>query len=410
MKKKPTQREAAERVVARLCDAGHVALFAGGCVRDLVMKRTPKDYDVATDAVPGRVVELFRRTERVGAKFGVVLVRLGGHAVEVATFRSDGTYTDGRHPESICFSDPQHDAQRRDFTINGMFYDPVKKQVIDLVGGQEDIRRGLIRAIGDARQRLAEDHLRMLRAVRFAARLGFEIEAETAAAIRALAENLPRISPERIRAELTMILADPSRSRGWELLHDSGQIAWLAADTAWTNDEAADVAARLDHLPARCSDRLAVAVVLRKYSPAKAARRCRALTCSNQLVGDVAWLLHELPRMLACRDFDLADYKLLLADDRCADLVRLAEAEIGGRSMADEPLVTWRRETAAIPSDAVAPPPLVTGDDLTELGYAPGPAFGRVLQVIYRRQLNGALVDRCTALEAARRLLDDPGD
>jgi len=410
MRRRRSKQQVAEEIVARLREAGHTALFAGGCVRDLAMDREPKDYDVVTDALPERVVQLFRRTEKVGAKFGVVIVRLGGQMVEVATFRSDGDYADGRHPENVRFSDPLQDARRRDFTINGMFYDPAEERIIDHVGGLEDLRRGVVRAIGDPGQRFAEDHLRMLRAVRFAARLSFDIDPGTAEAIRAAADRIRLISAERVRAELMMILTDPTRRRGWELIHEANLSRWLVEDTAWTDDQAADVARRLGHLPEHCTDRLALAVVFHRYAGREAAARCRKLTCSNQVADGVAWLLERLPRMLNCESFEPADYKLLLADPCCPDLVTLTEAEIAGRGLSDRPLHVWRRQTSRIQPQEVAPARLVTGDDLLAMGFKPGPAFGQVLTELYRRQLNGQLVDRKLALAAGKELMTQQGD
>ena len=213
--KRHTAKQAANKITTVLRENGHAALFAGGCVRDELLGRPPKDYDVATDAPPEAVVKLFRNTSQVGAKFGVVIVRWGGRQTEVATFRADGAYLDGRHPEQVTFSDAKADAERRDFTINGMFLDPQGGQVIDYVNGRIDLQDRLIRAIGDPDRRFAEDHLRMLRAVRFATQLGFAIEPTTAQAIRSHADQLPQISEERIRMELEQILGDPARGSGW---------------------------------------------------------------------------------------------------------------------------------------------------------------------------------------------------
>jgi len=402
VRKPRSKREVAEAIVARLRRAGHTALFAGGCVRDLCMNLEPKDYDVATDALPDRVIQLFKRTQKVGAKFGVVIVRMSGQMVEVATFRSDGDYADGRRPRTVTFSDPIQDAARRDFTINGMFYDPAEDHILDYVGGMEDLKRRVIRAIGDPRERFAEDHLRMLRAVRFAARLSFAIEPATAEAIRAAAERVRLISAERVRMELVSILTDPSRRRGWELTHETELSRWLIEDTAWSDQEAVDVAARLGCLPRRCSERLVLAVLLRKYAPGDARARCRKLTCSNDVVQGVSWLLEHLPRLMDCAAFEPADFKLLLADERCADLEPLLEAEISGRRLADAPLKTWRRRSSAIAPEEVAPQRLVTGDDLLTLGVVPGPVLGALLDDLYRRQLNGELTDRDQALAVAK--------
>src|SRR5215468_11986787 len=214
--------QTARKVAARLREQGHTAYFAGGCVRDMVRGLTPKDYDIATDARPETVQALFPRTYAVGAHFGVIIVLEDGFQFEVATFRSDEAYIDGRHPSAVHFSSPQEDAERRDFTINGMFYDPVAEKVIDFVGGRTDIDAKLVRAIGDPAQRFAEDRLRMLRAVRFAIVLDYKIDNQTWEALVANASSINQISAERIRDELVRIFLAPNRLRGWDLLDASG--------------------------------------------------------------------------------------------------------------------------------------------------------------------------------------------
>src|SRR6266513_1079575 len=212
----------ARKVAACLREQGHIAYFAGGCVRDMVRGLTPKDYDIATDARPEIVQALFPRTHAVGAHFGVIIVLENGFQFEVATFRSDDAYIDGRHPTAVHFSSPDEDARRRDFAINGMFYDPVAEQVIDLVGGRADIEARLVRAIGDPAQRFSEDRLRMLRAVRFATVLDYEIDTQTWDALVANASSINQISAERIREELVCIFLSSNRVRGWDLLDSSG--------------------------------------------------------------------------------------------------------------------------------------------------------------------------------------------
>ncbi len=212
----------AREIAARLRESGHIAYFAGGCVRDMVRGLTPKDYDVVTDARPEVVQTLFPRTFAVGAHFGVIIVLEKGFQFEVATFRSDDAYIDGRHPSAVHFSSPEEDAQRRDFTINGMFYDPVAEEVIDLVGGRADIDAKLVRAIGDPARRFAEDRLRMLRAVRFATVLDYQIDKNTWDALVANASSINQISAERVRDELMRIFQSPNRVRGWDLLDGSG--------------------------------------------------------------------------------------------------------------------------------------------------------------------------------------------
>src|SRR5438132_11776414 len=212
----------AREICARLRDHGHVAYFAGGCVRDMVRGLTPKDFDVATDALPEVVQKIFPHTYAVGAKFGVIVVVENGFNFEVASFRSDGAYLDHRHPVDVRFSSPEEDARRRDFTINGMFFDPEKNEVIDFVGGRDDLKAKIVRAIGDAGQRFSEDRLRMLRAVRFATVLDYKIDNQTWDALMANAGSINEISAERIREELVRIFMSPNRVRGWDLLDESG--------------------------------------------------------------------------------------------------------------------------------------------------------------------------------------------
>src|SRR5437764_11787865 len=220
--KPSSMEEAARKVAARLREDSYIAYFAGGCVRDMVRGLAPKDYDIVTDARPEAVQMLFARTFAVGAHFGVIIVLEDNFQFEVATFRSDDAYIDGRHPSAVHFSSPEEDAKRRDFTINGMFYDPVAEKVIDFVGGRADIAAKLVRAIGDPARRFAEDRLRMLRAVRFATVLDYQIDAKTWDALVASAVSINEISAERIRDELVRIFLSPNRGRGWDLLDASG--------------------------------------------------------------------------------------------------------------------------------------------------------------------------------------------
>ncbi|HUS73269.1 MAG TPA: CCA tRNA nucleotidyltransferase, partial [Sedimentisphaerales bacterium] len=217
-----TNKQAAIRVIKRLNRNGFQALLAGGCVRDMLLRRPASDYDVATNAQPNDVMKLFRRTLKVGAKFGVVIVLLEGQQVEVATFRTETGYTDGRHPSVVKFATAAEDAGRRDFTINGMFYDALKEKVIDYVDGQADLKKRLIRTIGKAWERFGEDYLRMLRAVRFSTQLGFAIEPATWSAISRNVKNITKISGERIAIELEAILVNPNRSVGTSILAKSG--------------------------------------------------------------------------------------------------------------------------------------------------------------------------------------------
>src|SRR5258707_4638853 len=225
-----TPRELTDRIFATLRRNGHQAYLVGGCVRDLLLGRDPSDYDISTDARPDRVQELFPRSLSVGAKFGVILVVEDGAEVEVATFRSDIGYSDGRHPDHVAYTDSaKEDVRRRDFTINGLLMDPATREVLDFVDGRVDLRAGVVRAIGDPRARFAEDKLRMMRAVRFAARFSFQIDPDTLAAAQGLSAQVTQGSPERIREELTKLLTEGAARRGFELLDETGLLAGVLA-------------------------------------------------------------------------------------------------------------------------------------------------------------------------------------
>lgn len=405
VKDKHTARQAAQWVIETIHQAGHVAYLAGGCVRDLLLEQPPKDYDVATDARPERVVQLFKRTDQVGAKFGVVLVRGRGHQIEVATFRSDGAYLDGRHPDAVTFGHEVDDARRRDFTINGMFFDTVDEKVIDHVGGRADLDQKLIRAIGDPQQRFAEDHLRMLRAVRFAARLGFEIEATTLAALRGQAAAIRAIATERVRVELEWILTSPHRARGWELLYETGLAGHVFVDIQWTETQLADGARRLARLPDHAGLPLALAAILQPFGSPAAQAACKKLTCSNVTMKAVAWLLTHLPHVLAPDRLDLADLKLLMAQDYFDDLCYLLQAKLAVESQSLDAHAKLLDRARKIPPDQVAPPPLVTGDDLLALSVTQGPAYARILDATYRAQLNLEITNRTAAIEHLKGLI-----
>ena len=227
-------RDEASEVVRRLQDAGFAAFWVGGCVRDFLLGREPGDYDIATDARPEQLEKLFRRTVAVGRKFGVIVVVQGEHQFQVATFRAEAEYQDGRHPGRVSFGDAKADAIRRDFTINGLFYDPVQKQLQDWVGGEADLRARIVRTIGNPAERFAEDHLRLLRAVRFAAQLDFRIDPGTFEAVKAAAAKIRGISAERIREELVKLFSPPHAARGLVLLQDSGLLEQVLPEIAAT--------------------------------------------------------------------------------------------------------------------------------------------------------------------------------
>lgn len=399
-----TLREAAEAIVRTLRDAGHEALFAGGCVRDLLLNCPPTDIDVATSAHPEQVLALFRRTRAVGKQFGVVLVRRGGHEIEVATFRTDASYSDGRHPDAVHYGTAAEDAQRRDFTINGMFYDPLDRRVIDYVEGQRDLERRIIRAIGDPRQRFAEDHLRLLRAIRFSARLGFDIDPATWEAIRQTAPMLRRVSAERIADELSRMLTAPTRARAWEFLIQSNLVAHLWPGAERLAGRADQIAALLASLPDEISFELVLAIVALPDSD-EARAVCDALRVSNAVKRSVVWLTDHHADLDLPDEVSTARLKRLMADPEFPDLLLLLRARLLAAGRSDEPWRVICERSAAIPPQDVAPPPLLTGDDLIAMGVPPGPRYKRILDAVYDAQLNGELNDWQAAAAMARRLV-----
>lgn len=407
-KDKLTAEQAAREVVDCLQAAGYVALFAGGCVRDMLRGAVPSDYDVATSAKPEEVTRLFRRTQQVGAAFGVVLVRVGRRVIEVATFRTDDDYLDGRRPTAVHFTDAKHDAERRDFTINGMFFDPVKGETIDYVGGKADLAAGIVRAIGNPQRRFAEDHLRILRAVRFASRLGFGIEPATKAAITQAAPLLPKISPERIREELAMILTNANRAAAFGLLREMGVFVHLWPQAAEMLDRADYLQNCLAHLPEDASFELVMAALLHVASSNRVAEVCDVLRCSNQTSRVVSWLVSHQGDLECSGNASDADIKLLMAHEAFDELMQLWRARLAASGDDEEPWRKLQRRCAAYPSDEVAPPPLLNGDHLSAMGMTPGPHYKHILDRVYRAQLNGEIATFEEAKVLATRLA--PGD
>lgn len=399
----PPPAEGAVRIVRTLVGAGHQALLAGGCVRDLLLGQTPQDYDVATDALPERVCELFRATRKVGAQFGVVLVKEHRRWIEVATFRTDGPYLDGRHPAEVKPTDARHDAYRRDFTVNGMFLDPLAMQVVDYVGGRADLEAGLIRAIGEPAQRFAEDHLRLLRAVRFAARLGFPIEPVTLAAIREHAPKLARVAAERVREELERALSHPSRRLAWSLLSECGLLEHLWPGAGWQSGQIRRIDVFLERLPPEAPFELVMATLLADREPADIEQVARALTLSNEQRETTLWLVVHQADLDDPLAPSLAGLKRLMASPAFAALRMLARARALDRPAGPERQARLEERIASIAPDAVQPPPLVTGNDLIERGVAPGPVYKEVLDLLYTQQLDELLASR----EQALRVLDE---
>ena len=403
-RKRQEPYDAALDVLQRLRANGHEALFAGGCVRDRLLRQSPKDFDIATNARPDQVIAIFPSARQVGAKFGVVLVRRFGHDTEVATFRTDGDYVDGRHPADVTFGTAENDAKRRDFTINGLFFDPIEQRVIDFVGGQADLQARVLRTIGEPTQRFGEDHLRMLRAVRFAARLAFSIDVGTFAAMQQHASKLPRISAERIWNELSVILAAPTRGVGWGLLLDSGLRPHLCK--AWPASDEQDrlTSKRLAALPDLVIDpTLALAACM----PNRPRVVCQALRLSNRQMETVVWLLSSFPLAARHENLDLADLKQLVSASAWDNLLLLLEADMIAKGEGSDGLQSLRRRVDAIAPEQVAPPPLLTGNDLLAVGVRPGPKFGMIIDAVYHAQRNEEISTKDEALAFVRRIARD---
>jgi poly(A) polymerase len=436
-----TPRELAEKICATLRHHGHRAYLVGGCVRDLELGREPADYDVCTDARPGRVQELFPRSLGVGAKFGVILVVDDGAQVEVATFRSDIGYSDGRHPDQVVYSDtPEEDVRRRDFTINGLLKDPATGEILDLVEGRADLRAGIVRAIGDPLLRFAEDKLRMMRAVRFAARFGFRIEPETMAAARSLAAQIIQVSPERIREELTKLLAEGAARRGFELLDETGLLAVVLPDIARMKgveqppqfhpegDVWIHTRMMLEKLQPNCSPTLAWGVLLHDvgkpptFAPAKGpgtrirfdghvdvgARMsehiCRTLRFSNEDTEQIETLVANHLRFIDVPRMRTATLKRFVRLPRFEEHLELHRLDCLASHGSLEAYNFVQRFLVETPPEKVYPPRLVTGDDLKVMGLAPGPRFREILLAVEEAQLEGRLHDRESALQFARSI------
>ena len=436
-------RQFATEVVRQLRAAGYVALWAGGCVRDLLMGREAQDYDVATSATPEQVRTLFgkQRTLAVGQCFGVIIVlpeNREAELVEVATFRTEGEYLDGRRPTEVIFSTPEEDAQRRDFTINGMFYDPLLEHVLDYVGGQADLQRRVLRAIGDPHERMTEDKLRMLRAVRFTATLEFALDPQTLAAVQQMAPEMRVVSAERISQELRKVLAHQTRVRGFELLVETGLLEVLfpeiflqpaaparaACQTPLLALRAgvssiAQIAATLELLPPNASFELAAAALLQHvHCPIHEPRTTseavgtvweitRRLKLSTDELTAIAWLVGHLNCWNDAERQTTAQLKRVLAHPLSGELRSLIRAV---RTAACLPLAsaqyvddfTTRHTTAQI-----NPPELITGRDLIGQGLSPGPQFKALLDTVRDAQLNDEITTRAQALELIRSAIPE---
>ncbi|MCD6378189.1 MAG: CCA tRNA nucleotidyltransferase [Planctomycetes bacterium] len=395
----------AVKVINRLRQAGFEALLAGGCVRDMLMGRRPADYDVATNATPEEVKKLFKKVLMVGAKFGVAMVIFGKRRVEVTTFRSDLSYSNGRRPDKVQFrSTAREDALRRDFTINGMFYDPIAKKVIDYVGGMEDLKAGVIRAIGDPFKRFNEDYLRMLRAVRFAGRFGFRIEPATAEAIRKNASKITQISGERIREELEKIFAHKSAAETIRLLEEMGLAEAIipelfSKENLW--DEALE---RLSAIASKQDVKLCFAAMLCGLAKEQIRQIIRRWGGSNDLCNSICWISEHLHDWQMGANMTLAQLKRLLARE---DFSRLWKLWLIDRRMSKailQPIRILRERIKQIPPEKIAPEPFINGEDIKGLGLSEGPKIGEILDKVYEAQLNEQINTRRQALALARRL------
>jgi len=396
----------ATKVVEKLRTAGFIGYFAGGCVRDRLLGKEPKDFDVATSALPNQVRELFghRRTLAIGASFGVITV-LGPKPlqVEVATFRNDGEYSDGRHPDGVTFSTAEEDAARRDFTINGMFFDPLANEVIDFVDGEADLQSRLIRAIGAPLERIEEDRLRMLRAVRFAATYDFQIEPETMAAVQSQAANLSAVSQERITAELQRMVTHPNRTHALRLLHESRLLPYVIAPLADVAESKPDRWRRL----LRILDSNAVTGFVPTLSAMlgregadldidEVAKLCRQLKLSNEERKSVAWLSKHRKQLELAPQLKYSELQPLLIHPDCRNALSLmrAVAEVDSSPTA---AIEHCQRLLAQTAEKLDPPVLLRGGDLMSEGMKPGPQFAKLLDALRVAQLDGLV---CTKAEA----------
>jgi tRNA nucleotidyltransferase/poly(A) polymerase len=405
-------RDFALKVVQRLRAQGFAALWAGGCVRDQWLGIPPHDYDVATDAPPAQVQRLFRRTVAVGAQFGVVEV-LGPRpplVVQVATFRSDGTYSDGRHPDTVRFGTAQADAQRRDFTINGMFFDPIDEAIIDFVGGLADLQAGIVRAIGDPEQRFREDKLRLLRAVRFAARFQFQLDPATHAAIRQLAPDLHQVSPERITDELKKLLKLTHRALAMRHLAELGLLAEILPEAAGIT--AVPGFAILGGLQKPTFPAAMVALLwdLQAALPALALtpdwvrNLAGRMRWSNDERDRVLWLLAQGSVIPAAPTLRPSVLKPLLVHPGIDELLDVESARAAAQGRLATAVAFCQERLAQWTAYDLNPPPLLTGDDLKTYGLQPGPYFKPLLDRVRQAQLDGEVASREAALALAVRL------
>lgn len=428
------RQRAAERICSVLSDAGHRALLAGGCVRDMLLGREPTDYDIATSAYPQAVAELFPKVISVGAAYGVQIVLLPEGPFEVTTFRSDGPYLDGRHPQYVEFRGEREDALRRDFTINAMFFDPATQAIVDYVNGRADLDARRIRAVGDPRARFHEDHLRLLRAVRFAARFGFAIDQETFTAMRELASSVAKTSPERIRDEIVKMLTEGAAKKAFELLDECELLEHVLPEVARMKgveqppefhpegDVFTHTLLMLDFVK-NPSPALALAILLHdvgkpltmtvsdrirfnnhdKVGAEEAARICRRLHATNDETETVVWLVSQHMRLAHAPKMRESKRKRFVREKNFALLLELCRIDCLA-SHADMSVIEWLADYVAnLKPEELRPEAVLCGADLIEMGFAPGPVFSEILSAVEDSQLEGALTSKGEAMEFVLR-------
>ncbi len=429
---------AARQVLNHLVSEGFIAYFAGGCVRDRLLGREPKDYDIATNATPAQILEIYPKADAIGAHFGVILVKLRGHHIEVATFRTDGSYSDGRRPDTVTFSSPEEDAQRRDFTINGLFLNPGNNQIIDYVGGEQDLAAETLRAIGDPLERFQEDYLRMLRAVRFAARFGFDIERSTWQAICHVASKIQDIAPERIQGELNLIFSAPSRLQGFDLLDRSGLLAEILPEIEALKgceqppqfhpegDVFVHTRMMLGELAEDASLPLVLSALFHDIGKPGTQTRdddtgrirfnghdtlgaemaeaiLRRLRYPNDVIDFVTRAVSRHMQFINVQQMRTSTLKRFMAEEKFAWELELHRVDClsSNGNLENHQYVLEKRE--AFSQQPLIPKPLLTGRHVMDRGVKPGPEMGRILKECQDLQLEGELDNE----EAALEWLDD---
>ncbi len=391
--------DSAVEIVRELRRHGHEAYFVGGCVRDMVMQIEPSDFDIATSAHPEQVMKMFPRTEAIGAQFGVVLVILRGHAFEVATFRSDEAYVDGRRPTGVVFTDAKQDVLRRDFTINGLLYDPLTQEVIDYVDGRADIQAKIVRAIGDANARFEEDKLRILRAIRFGARLGYTIEPATWDAVRRMAPKIHQVSSERVRDELTRILTEGQAARGMRMLEESGLRQQLLPEFEWTNH----IEQSLGLVRKGAAADFAMGVLLHQTPNDEVQRIVERLKFSRAEMHHIVALVENLPGFCEVQQMSISSLKRFFRLERFEDHLELARIHAVAAGQDPVGFRYASRKRSEWSDEQIWPQPLITGNDLISMGLSPGPRFKDILTRIEDEQLEGRLMTREQAMDFVTR-------